>query len=188
VSCWPDSANSSGQIDQQLSQRNRRLLIALDEFEYLDMNIGKLDETGQPLIPESLLDLFRASIQTHRNIIWLFSGSHRIHELKHAEWPSYFISLRTVELERFSLEETSRLLTDPLAHSQLFRADPNRPKFSPEFWGNRRSSPVAYNCRRLATSGRPACRNLRHTCQPAQRSIRDRRIIRRSPEGSRHQW
>jgi hypothetical protein len=124
-----------GQVDQQLSQRNRRLLIALDEFEYLDMNIGKLDETGQPLIPESLLDLFRASIQTHRNIIWLFSGSHRIHELKHAEWPSYFISLRTVELERFSLEETSRLLTDPLAHSQLFRGDPNRPKFSPEFWG-----------------------------------------------------
>ena len=93
------------------------------------------DEVGRPVIPEDLFGLFRTSIQTHRHLIWLFSGSHRISELKHAEWPSYLISVRTVELDRFTLEETSALLTDPLAHSKLYQRAANRPRFAPEFWG-----------------------------------------------------
>ncbi len=119
----------------QFGQANRKLLIALDEFESLDIKLGQRDEAGRPLIPEDLLATFRTSIQSHRNLIWLFSGSHRIAELKHAEWPSYLISVRTVELDRFTLEETSQLLIDPLVHSQLAEETPNRPKFPPEFWG-----------------------------------------------------
>ena len=119
----------------QFGLANRKLLIALDEFESLDIKLGQRDEAGRPVIPEDLLAMFRTSIQSHRNLIWLFSGSHRIAKLKHAEWPSYLISVRTVELDRFTLEETSQLLTDPLAHSQLFKGTPNRPKFPPEFWG-----------------------------------------------------
>ncbi len=119
----------------RIGQSNRKLLIALDEFESLDTKLGQRDEAGRPLIPEDLLALFRTSIQSHRNLIWLFSGSHGIAELKHAKWPSYLISVRTVELDRFTLEETSQLLTDPLAHSQLFKGTPNRPTFPPEFWG-----------------------------------------------------
>jgi hypothetical protein len=97
--------------------------------------MGERTETGLPLIPERLLGVIRSSIQTHRNLIWLFSGSHRINELKNAEWPSYFISLRTIELEGFSLEETRQLLTDPLKHSQLFKGAADRPVFAEEFWG-----------------------------------------------------
>ena len=58
----------------------------------------------------------------------------RISELKHSEWPSYLISVRTIELDRFTLAETSTLLTDPLAHSKLFRRAANRPRFEPKLW------------------------------------------------------
>ena len=126
------------EANRHYERAGRRLLIALDEYEYLDRKLGERDEDDRPLISEDLLGLLRTSIQTHRHLIWLFSGSHRITELKHAEWPSYFISLRTVELDRFTLAETSQLLTDPVKYSRLFQGEKaaKRPQFPPEFWGH----------------------------------------------------
>jgi hypothetical protein len=83
-----------------------------------------------------LLDTLRESIQHHRRIIWLFAGSHEIRELTNAEWPSWFVSLRTVEIEPFSEAETRLLLTQPLQHSELYRECPEaRPHFDAAFWG-----------------------------------------------------
>jgi len=63
--------------------------------------------------PVDLLHLLRESIQTHRHIVCLFAGSHAIEELTHAEWPSYLISARTVEISAFTEAEIRLLLTEP---------------------------------------------------------------------------
>ena len=83
-----------------------------------------------------LLHMLRESIQTHRRIVWLFAGSHAIEELTHAEWPSYLISARTVEVPAFTEAETRLLLTEPMRHSRLFARDESkRPHFESGFWG-----------------------------------------------------
>ncbi len=51
---------------------------------------------------QDLLSTIRESVQWHRQLIWVFAGSHHITELKNAPWPSYFVSLRTVEVPPFS--------------------------------------------------------------------------------------
>ncbi len=80
--------------------------------------------------------MLRESIQTHRRIVWLFAGSHAIEELTHAEWSSYLISARTVEVPAFTEAETRLLLTEPMKHSRLFERDESkRPRFEPGFWG-----------------------------------------------------
>lgn len=111
-----------------LEDISHRLIIAIDEYEVLD------DKIGAGVFSLDLLAMFRESIQTHRRITWLFAGSHSIDELTHAPWPSYFVSLRTVEVPLFTQEETRMLLTDPLQHSPLWRGT-ERPKFPDEFWG-----------------------------------------------------
>jgi hypothetical protein len=119
-----------GATNDHLETTDRRLLIGIDEYENLDRKIA------EGVFPEDLLATFRESIQTHRRIIWLFTGSHHITELTNAPWPSYFVSVRTVELEPFSDAETRLLLTDPLKSSPLFRRDESkRPRFDPSFWG-----------------------------------------------------
>src|SRR5262249_6241755 len=82
-----------------------------------------------------LLDTLRESIQTHRRIIWAFVGSHSLGELVHAEWASYFVSLRTVEVTHFTLEETNLLLTEPLKYSPLWKGRPNATPRYTSFWG-----------------------------------------------------
>lgn len=116
--------------DSELAKDDRRLLLAIDEYEQLDAKLG------EQVYPLDLLHTFRESIQAHRRIVWMFTGSHGIEELTHAEWPSFFVSLRTVELGPFTAAETSLLLTDPLQRSELYRdhAD-QRPRFDAGFWG-----------------------------------------------------
>ena len=115
-----------------LKTQQQRLLIAIDEYEVIDLKIG------ESVFPEDLLASLRESIQMHRSITWLLAGSHAIDELQHAPWTSYLISTRTVEMPFFSLAETRTLLTDPLQHSTLFQ-DPSlhtpRPTFTEAFWG-----------------------------------------------------
>jgi hypothetical protein len=107
-----------------------RLLLALDEYENIDSKIA------EGVFTSDLLATIRESIQTHRNITWLFAGSHGIDELTHAPWTSYLVSARTVTVPNFTPEETRQLLTEPLKHSPLWEKDsPERPRFAPEFWG-----------------------------------------------------
>jgi hypothetical protein len=77
----------------------------------------------------------RESVQSHQQITWLFAGSHEITELPNAQWTSYLLSARTIEIPPFTPQETRLLLTEPLKHSQLWKDPATRPRFSPEFWG-----------------------------------------------------
>ncbi|MBN1352746.1 ATP-binding protein, partial [candidate division KSB1 bacterium] len=116
--------------DSVLQEQNKRLLLALDEYENMDMKIGA------EIFPEDLLATLRESIQTHRCITWIFTGSHEITELSHAPWTSYLVSARTIEVPIFTAEETRLLLTEPMKYSSLWQKDAgNRPTFDPEFWG-----------------------------------------------------
>jgi hypothetical protein len=113
----------------RLKDGNGRLLLALDEYEQLDVKIG------ERVFPQDLLAAIRESIQSHRQITWLFAGSHEITELPHAPWTSYLVSARTIEVPPFTLAETRLLLTEPLKHSELWKSNAERPHFSSEFWG-----------------------------------------------------
>ncbi|MCY2987083.1 MAG: ATP-binding protein [Planctomycetota bacterium] len=119
-----------GRVNERLKQHSARLLLAVDEYESLDLKIGS------GTFPEDLLAALRDSIQSHRQITWVLAGSHDITELVHAPWPSYLVSMRTIDVPLFTPEETRLLLTAPLRHSQLWPAnDPQRPRFEPGFWG-----------------------------------------------------
>jgi len=110
-------------------KKNRRLIIAVDEYENLDAKIG------EGVLPEDLLATLRTSIQNHRQLTWLLAGSHQIAELTNAEWSSYLVSARTVVVPLFSPEETRLLLCEPVRHATLWeRDDPKRPRFTPAFW------------------------------------------------------
>lgn len=120
-----------GSVNHWLLDRNRRLLLAIDEYEFLDTKIT------DGVLPVDLLAMVRESIQTHRRLIWLFAGSHHMTELKHSAWTSAFVSVRTLDMPLFELSETRLLLTEPLRHSPLWpKNDPLRPRFAPEFWGD----------------------------------------------------
>ena len=120
-----ESANTT------LARDDRRLLLAIDEYETIDVKVG--DRT----FPEDLLAALRESIQSHRQLIWVFAGSHEVTELRNAPWTSYLVSARTVEVPCFTLDETRLLLTDPLRSSPLWRSDdPGRPRFGPAVWGD----------------------------------------------------
>lgn len=112
-----------------LQDAGKRVLLAIDEYENIDRKLG------EKIFPEDLLAAIRESIQTHRNITWIFAGSHEITELKHAEWPSYLVSARTIEVPMFTMAETRLLLTEPLKFSPLFKDESKRPRFEPGFWG-----------------------------------------------------
>jgi hypothetical protein len=117
--------------NDRLAREDRWLILAIDEYEYLDAKIG------EGVFPLGLLATLRESIQTHRHIVWLFAGSHDIAELTKAPWSSYLISARTIEMPLFSLAETRLLLTEPLAHSPLFRNDEaRRPRIPAAHWGD----------------------------------------------------
>lgn len=113
-----------------LERAGLRLLLALDEYEMLD---NKLREGVFTL---DLLATLRESIQSHRRIIWAFSGNADITELTGADWTSYLISVRTLEVHLFTKEETQLLLTNPLKHSALPYEDKEKSTlFWREFWG-----------------------------------------------------
>ena len=118
--------------NEVLGTEGRRLIVAFDEYENIDRKIG------EGVFPQDLLAMIRESIQTHRNLIWTFAGSHEIDELNHAPWTSYLVSARTVEVPPFTEAETRLLLTEPLRSSTLWpKDDPSRsrPRFPAEFWG-----------------------------------------------------
>ena len=117
-------------VNAFLGNKGQRLLLVVDEYENLDSKIG------EGVFSEDVLAALRESMQSHRHLTWALVGSHRIEELEHAEWASYLVSARTVEVEPFSLDETHLLLTQPMKHSELWRSNESkRPSFEPGFWG-----------------------------------------------------
>lgn len=117
--------NFLGDYSNQLESEGERLMICIDEYEGIDTQI-----LGQ-VFPIELLHTFRESIQKHRGLIWVFAGSHRITELK-ADWTSYLVSARTVNVPAFSMEETRLLLTQPFSQMKSIE---RQVTFEPGFWG-----------------------------------------------------
>ena len=116
--------------DATLDRAGRRLLLALDEYEMLD------EKLREHVFTKDLLATLRESIQMHRRIIWAFSGNADITELTGADWTSYLISVRTLEVPLFTPQETHLLLTNPLKHSALRGEDKaSSALFWREFWG-----------------------------------------------------
>jgi hypothetical protein len=116
--------------NEHLEAVDQKCILAIDEYENLDRKIG------EGVFPRDLLDALRESIQFHRRLIWVFAGSHAIEELEHANWSSYLVSARTLEVPPFTEAETRRLLTEPLRYSPEWKkGDPKRPRFTPDFWG-----------------------------------------------------
>jgi hypothetical protein len=114
-----------------LERAGRRLLVALDEYEMLDIKLR------EGVFTRDLLATLRESIQSHRCIIWAFTGNADITELVGADWTSYLISVRTLEVPLFTAEETRLLLTQPLQHSALRDEDKTQSAlFWREFWGD----------------------------------------------------
>ena len=107
-----------------------RLVLIIDEYENIDMKLQ------QDVFPHDFLDVVRESIQSHRQITWVFCGSHEITELKYASWSSYLISAKTIEVPMFSQEETTSLLTEPFKHSSFQAASMYKNlTFTEKFWG-----------------------------------------------------
>ncbi len=117
-------------VNGALERTGRRLLLAFDEYEMLD------EKLQEGVFTKDLLATIRESIQSHRRIIWVFSGNADITELTGADWTSYLISVRTVEIPLFTPQETHLLLTEPLKHSTLRPEDKMKSAlFWREFWG-----------------------------------------------------
>jgi energy-coupling factor transporter ATP-binding protein EcfA2 len=113
-----------------LAGNDQRLLLAIDEYENIDKKIG------EKVFSADLLATIRESIQGHRRIIWAFCGSHHITELQHAEWTSYLISARSLEVPMFTPQETRLLLTDPMRYSSLWAGkEEQRPRYETGLWG-----------------------------------------------------
>lgn len=116
-----------------LELAGQRLVLALDEYEMLD------EKLREGVFTKDLLATLRESIQSHRRIIWAFSGNADITELTGADWTSYLISVRTLTVPCFTPEETHLLLTEPLKHSVLRDEDKAKSAlFWREFWGSPR--------------------------------------------------
>lgn len=118
--------------DAALEVGDRRVLIAIDEYEFIDSKIA------DRVFPADFLNLVRESIQSHRRLTWVFAGSHEITQLTHAPWTSSLVSARTIEVPMFTAEETWLLLTEPLKHSGELPGGEDRPphsRYSAEFWG-----------------------------------------------------
>jgi hypothetical protein len=64
--------NELSAYNKQLETKDGRLLIAIDEYEFLDTKIG------EGVLDEDLLVTLRESIQSHRHLTWVFAGSHAI--------------------------------------------------------------------------------------------------------------
>lgn len=127
----PGFAGFLDQCNATLDTAGRRVLVALDEYEMLD------EKLREGVFTKDLLATLRESIQSHRRIIWAFSGNADITELTGAEWTSYLISVRTLEVPVFSPEETHLLLIEPLKHSALREEDKAKSAlFWREFWGD----------------------------------------------------
>ncbi len=126
----PDLFEALGGIDIRLGENGRKMLLACDEYEAIDAKIG------EGVFKLDLLATIRECVQEHRHITWVFAGSHDLSELTNADWSSYFVSLRTIEVLPFEPKETYLLLTEPLKWSPLWRErEAERPRFDSSFWG-----------------------------------------------------
>jgi hypothetical protein len=96
------------ELEQVLTQADRVLLLAFDEFE-------KLEEAGRQgyLDLHLLLDWFRCTIQHSPRLAFLFSGVKHLGEMG-ANWAGYFVNVETLKVSFLRPAEARRLITRPI--------------------------------------------------------------------------
>ena len=80
-------------------QRNKRILVAFDEYEQLEKRLQKNTLT------EEILNQIRHVIQHRAGIAVLLSGSHRFDDLSVVNWADYLINTKVVKLGFLAEEE-----------------------------------------------------------------------------------
>jgi type I restriction enzyme M protein len=95
--------------DYETQLDDRKILIMLDEFEYIDFYIQN------DKLPERILENFRHLFQHHRSLAVILTGSHRLSELREEYWSVLFAVGLYKEID--VLDETSarELISAPLA-------------------------------------------------------------------------
>jgi hypothetical protein len=124
--------------NRALEEQQKHLVIALDEYEAIDVGI----RTGR--IGPDFLTILRSSIDAHSRIAWVFCGSHKLSDLDEVggdsiskpnarRWTSHLVSAITVDVLEFTEAESRLLLTEPFTYSTDSRKRVRR--FDDEFWG-----------------------------------------------------
>ena len=127
IETWSDFEDSLKDINQSLQKDDEKRIIAIDEYEGLDNRIQ------DSLFDIQILKSIRGSIQDHRQLIWLFAGNRSFEELK-SPWAKYLISIRSISVGMFTVDETKMLLSDPMRYAQS-EPDTNRARIPNETWG-----------------------------------------------------
>lgn len=96
------------QFERLATERGKRILLAIDEYEGLEGSITGGD------ISKNVLGKLRNIIQHRQRIVVLVSGSHRFEELTGVNWASYFINTRTLELSFLDEPSARELLSEPV--------------------------------------------------------------------------
>ena len=100
-------------MEDSLAQGGQRLaLLAIDEFEALDMVMakGRFDETD-------VFNMLRHLIQHRSRFKVLLAGSHTLDELQH--WASHLINVQVVKIGYLRPEEARQLIEQPVPHFAL---------------------------------------------------------------------
>lgn len=87
----------------------QRLVVMFDEFELIENKIveGKLDA--------NLLSYFRSLIQHRRQLVFMFTGTHRLEEMSHDYWSILFNIALYRRVSFLSPVEATRLIRQPVA-------------------------------------------------------------------------
>jgi hypothetical protein len=94
-------------IEKTLLTENKLILLALDEYEKLEVSILR----GNLSI--EILDQLRNIIQHRKLFVVLITGSRELNELK-LNWSDYLISARTIKLGYLSKADARILITNPI--------------------------------------------------------------------------
>jgi hypothetical protein len=100
-------------LEQRMVEQGRTtLLLALDEFEALDIAFA-----SQRLNPDAVLGTLRHIIQHRPRFKLLLAGSHTLDEFQ--PWASYLINAQTIHLSYLCEQETRQLIERPMQNFPL---------------------------------------------------------------------
>ncbi len=100
------------EVQNYISERRLRLLIAIDEFEEFTEKILKGRFTDLPTT-------LRYWIQHLDNFVFLFAGSNELYNRTDFDWSNYLINLRTVKISYLDKKSAKQLMTKPISSFNL---------------------------------------------------------------------
>ncbi len=94
-------------VEAVLRRYEKQVMLTFDEYERMEAGIRE----GR--VTEEIFNQLRHFVQHRRQLILLFSGSHRFEELHVVNWADYLINAKTLELSFLDAEATRDLLEHP---------------------------------------------------------------------------